>query len=63
VVAVAAALRHIFAHGHLTAHPNGANAADLMAICDAFSEFFLNLMRADFLRRVNFAEAMSKGGD
>jgi hypothetical protein len=55
VVAVAAALRHIFAHGHLTAHPNGTNAADLQAICDAFSDFFLILMRTDFLRRVNFA--------
>ena len=58
VVAVAAALRHIFAHGHLTAHPNRTNAADLQAICDTFSEFFLNLMRTDFLRRVTFAEAM-----
>lgn len=60
VVAVAAALRHIFAHGHLTAHPNGANAADLQAICESFSHFFLDLMRVDFLRRVNFAEARSK---
>lgn len=60
VVAVAAALRHIFAHGHLTAHPNGTNAADLQAICDAFSTFFLDLMRSDFLRRVHFAEAMQK---
>ena len=60
VVAVAAALRHIFAHGHLTAHPNGTNAADLQTICDAFSNFFLTLMRTDFLRRVDFAEAMRK---
>jgi hypothetical protein len=60
VVAVAAALRHIFAHGHLTAHPNGTNAADLQAICDAFSEFFLQLMRTDFLRRVDWAEAMPR---
>ena len=58
VVAVAAALRHIFAHGHLTAHPNGSRAEDLSAICGTFSDFFLDLMRQDFRRRVDFAIAV-----
>lgn len=60
VVAVAAALRHIFAHGHLTAHPNGSKAEDLKIICDAFADFFLDLMRYDFRRRVDFASAMAR---
>ena len=51
-------MRHIFAHGHLTAHPNGSKPDDLKAICGAFSDFFLDPMRYDFRRRVDFALAM-----
>ena len=54
-----ASLRHIFAHGHLTAHPNGSRAEDLSAIRDTFPDFFLDLMRHDFRRRVDFTGAPS----
>ena len=58
VVFYAAAIRHIYVHGHLTAHPNKCTAANLVAICDALADFILALMRNDFARRLKVARAV-----
>jgi hypothetical protein len=57
VIFYAAAIRHIYAHGHLTAHPNGCNPDDVLTICDALADFLLELMQKDFTRRVKIALA------
>ena len=59
VLTHAACIRHIFAHGRLTAHPNGLPAQNLTAICSALSHFLIEFMRSDFASRVRLAEAMS----
>jgi len=59
VLTHAACIRHIFAHGRLTAHPNGLPAENMTAICDALSGFIADFIRSDFDRRVQVAEAMS----
>lgn len=55
VIFYAAAIRHIYVHGHLTAHPNKCPAESVASICDALSEFLLALMRDDFARRLAVA--------
>jgi hypothetical protein len=57
VLTHAACIRHIFAHGRLTAHPNGLPAENMTAICDALSSFIADFIRSDFDRRVRLAEA------
>ena len=57
VIFYAAAIRHIYVHGHLTAHPNGCEADNVRTICDALSDFLLELMRKDFARRLKVAVA------
>ena len=57
VIFYAAAIRHIYAHGHLTAHPNGCNPDDVLTICDALADFLLELMQKDFARRLKVAMA------
>ena len=57
VVFYAAAIRHIYVHGHLTAHPNKCEAGNVQSICDALSEFILTLIRDDFTRRLKVARA------
>ncbi len=58
VLTLAACIRHIFAHGHLTANPYRLSAANLMVICCALHDFLLTFIRADYLRRVQLAEAL-----
>ena len=57
VLTLAACIRHIFAHGHLTANPYRLPAGNLVVVCCALHEFLLEFMRSDFLRRVQLAEA------
>lgn len=57
VVAYAASLRHIYVHGHLTAHPNNCTAEDVASIADVLSTFLLDLTAKDFARRVKLEEA------
>jgi hypothetical protein len=57
VLTHAACIRHIFAHGRLTAHPNGLPAENMTAICDALSGFIVEFIRSDFERRLKLAEA------
>ena len=56
VVFYAAAIRHIYVHGHLTAHPNRCEAANVVSICDALSSFILALIKDDFTRRLKVAK-------
>jgi len=48
----AAAARHIFAHGHLSAHANGADPRDVDAICGILFSFHMNVMDKEFDRVV-----------
>ncbi len=59
VLTLAACIRHIFAHGNLTANPYRLPAQNLVVICCALNEFLLNFIRGDFLRRVQLAEGMA----
>ena len=58
VLTHAACIRHIFAHGRLTAHPNGLQAENMTTICNALSGFITDFIRSDFDRRMKLAEAM-----
>lgn len=57
VLTHAACIRHIFAHGRLTAHPNGLPSENMSAICDALNRFITDFIRSDFQRRVKLADA------
>jgi hypothetical protein len=58
VLTLAASIRHIFAHGILTAHPNGLPAENLAAIGRSLGNFLIHFLRSDFARRLALAEAM-----
>jgi len=45
---LAAAARHIFAHGHLSAHANGVNPMDVEAICNILCTFHMDVMDREF---------------
>jgi hypothetical protein len=47
--------RHIYVHGHLTAHPNGCTSENVEMICHAISDFLLNAIQEDFARRLKVA--------
>jgi len=57
VVFYASSIRHIYVHGHLTAHPNGCASGNVETICHAISDFLLNGIRDDFQRRLKIAKA------
>jgi len=59
VLTHAACIRHIFAHGRLTAHPNGLPAENLRGICNALSDFLIDFVRNDFSRRLQLAGSLS----
>jgi hypothetical protein len=59
VLTHAACIRHIFAHGRLTAHPNGLAAENMTAICNALCSFLTDFIRTDFNRRVQLAGVFS----
>src|SRR5690606_1710445 len=60
VLTLAACMRHIFAHGILTAHPNGLPAASLANLSRSLGNFLIHFIRSDFLRRVELAEAVAR---
>lgn len=60
VVFYAAAIRHIYVHGHLTAHPNKCAVEDLVSICNALADFIFGLIRDDFARRLAVAIAQQE---
>jgi len=57
VIFYAAAIRHIYVHGHLTAHPNNCTSENVETICHAISDFLLQVIREDFSRRLKVAKA------
>jgi hypothetical protein len=59
VLALAASIRHIFAHGILTAHPNGLASASLAELGHGLADFLIDFIRADFARRLTLAEALA----
>jgi hypothetical protein len=60
VAHVSAAVRHIFAHGHLTAHAHGINPNQVASACGTISEFLLNFMDADFtLRMIEYERSLA----
>ena len=52
VITIAACIRHIYAHGHLTAHPQGMTAESTSAICKLFTSFISNFIINDFQTRL-----------
>lgn len=62
VLTLAASIRHIFAHGILTAHPNGLPAENLANIGRSLGNFLIHFVRSDFSRRLALAEAMEDPG-
>lgn len=49
---VASSIRHIFAHGHLSAYANGCDSLKVKEICDRISDFHMKVMSAEFSRVV-----------
>lgn len=60
VIFYASAIRHIYVHGHLTAHPNGCKSPEVAVIADALSQYLLDWIGADFRRRLAIGRAMAK---
>jgi len=52
ITSVAAAARHIFAHGHLSAHANDVKPYDVDAICDILFKFHITVMDQEFNKTV-----------
>lgn len=53
VAFISAAIRHIFAHGHLTANANGINPKNINKACISVSDFLVRFMDAEFTRKIN----------
>jgi hypothetical protein len=64
VLTLAASIRHIFAHGILTAHPNGLPAENLANIGRSLGNFLIHFLREDYDRRLRLAESLiERSGD
>ena len=61
VICLSSALRHIFAHGHLSAHSNGISPHKVDKACEVVSEFLLTFMGTDFTARIHRYEQYEKG--
>lgn len=53
VAGLSAAIRHIFAHGELTAHANRVKPRQVHVICVAISDFLLDFMDREFTRQID----------
>ena len=53
VGSISASIRHIFAHGHLTANSYGINPNHLARACTGVSDFLLDFMDSDFTLRIS----------
>jgi hypothetical protein len=49
---LSASVRHIFAHGHLTANSYGMNPNHIASACETISDFLLDFMDSDFTLRI-----------
>ena len=52
IIAIAAAIRHIFAHGHLTAHPGGVDSKSMCILNLELAQVMLDFMDREFSKRV-----------
>lgn len=50
---ISAAIRHIFAHGSLTANANGINPKQVNKACMLVSDFLLRFVNAEFTRKID----------
>jgi len=55
---LSAAIRHTFAHGHLTANANGIAPSRVKKLCDPLSTFLLDFMDVEFSKKINQAQWM-----
>ena len=53
VAYISAAIRHIFAHGHLTANADNINPWKVQKACVLVSDFLLRFMDAEFTRKID----------
>lgn len=53
VAHLSAGIRHIFAHGELSANVGGMNPQDVYAACSCISDFLLQFMDAEFTKKIN----------
>lgn len=60
VVYYASALRHMYVHGHLTAHAQGCTGEQVAMICDEISRRLLHWIQSDFGRRLQLAAAIAR---
>jgi hypothetical protein len=50
---ISASVRHIFAHGHLTANANRINPRNVYTICIVTSDFLLSFMDSEFTKKID----------
>lgn len=50
---ISLSIRHIFAHGHLTANANGINPHSVNTICQSTSNFLINFMDYEFSKAID----------
>jgi hypothetical protein len=50
---LSASIRHIFAHGHLTAHASGINPTRVCSFCNDLSDFMIEFMDAQFSKKIH----------
>ena len=50
---ISASVRHIFAHGHLTANANRINPRNVYTICNVTSDFLLDFMDREFTKKID----------
>jgi hypothetical protein len=54
---ISAAIRHTFAHGHLSAQANGINPRNVHKICSALSSHLISFMDSEFTARIEAGKA------
>jgi len=50
---LSASIRHIFAHGHLTAHANGIRSNSMNRWCNHLSDYLIEIMDSEFSKKIN----------
>lgn len=50
---LSASIRHIFAHGDLSAGANGLRSSNLQPLCISVSDFLLNFIDVEFAKKVD----------
>lgn len=60
---LSASIRHIFAHGHLTAHAHGINPRKVNNSCARLSNFIIDFMDAEFTKTVKEYQLLFESRD